>query len=152
LTKQDDGTARLDTSMQPLHATTKKPVGTPLVQTGTVVMSDGTFALHQPGDVLGDANPITGADISFDVTLSGVIRSANRYCGDASGMVPKPTTLDLTGSKFAAVRVNPGDPLPPPDVSCKVEEPMPDMATTEVDASQPVVDGGTPVDGDSPDL
>src|SRR5262249_53895946 len=150
LTKQDDGTARLDTSMQPLNALTQKPVGTPLVQSGTVVMSDGTFALHQPGDVPGDANPITGADISFDVTLNGVIRSANRYCGDATGRVTKPTTLDLTGSKFAAVRVKPGDPLPAPDISCKVEEPMPDMATTEVDAAPPT-DGGAPVDADQPD-
>src|SRR5262245_53691131 len=58
LTKQDDGTARLDTSMQPLNVLTKMPVGMPLVQTGTVVMNDGTFALHQPGDVGGDANPI----------------------------------------------------------------------------------------------
>lgn len=153
LTPQADGTAIVDISVQPLDAMTREPVGQPLASNGNPVSADGKFMATLAGMLPGPANPISFSDVTVELTLDAVIRSANRFCGPVTGMVSKPVAIDLTGSEFAAVRIEPGtkgSALPAPDVSCAVEMPGADAGVMDmgpVDLADPGDAGQmTPVD------
>ncbi len=60
--------------------------------------------------VTGAANPITGSDIVATLGLTGAIQNEDLFCGIAAGMVTVPANIDLTGSTFAAVRIDATDP------------------------------------------
>jgi len=62
--------------------------------------------------ITGAANPITGADILADITLGGVIRNEDTWCGEALGDVLSPLQVALTGSTFGAVRLADRDERP----------------------------------------
>jgi hypothetical protein len=71
----------------------------------------GGFALDL-GEVAvtGDANPITGSDIVATLMMEGAIQNTDLWCGTIGGAVSVPADIDLTGSKFAAVRIEATDP------------------------------------------
>jgi hypothetical protein len=119
LTENGDGTAALDSSLQPLSATDEHPVGSPFGEKGTKVAADGTFSINLPMVLIpADANSVTGSDLVVSVMLRGTLRSADQFCGDVTGMVNMPAPIDLTGSKWAALRVPGSGVLPPLASSC----------------------------------
>jgi hypothetical protein len=131
MTMQADGTALVNMVVTPLSVGSRNPVGTPVNFTGGVVNRDGTFSFNF-GTVMvpGAANPITGSDITVtNFTLQGVIRSQNRFCGNATGKVTSPIMYDLMGAVWGAIRVT-GATLPAPDYSCPASEPM-DMSVSD---------------------
>jgi hypothetical protein len=141
-----------DIELQPLSYPARMLVGTKQASRGNPVMSDGSLTITANGlAVPGDANPIIfGSNISADLVLSGVIRTADRFCGDRiTGVVRASSTIsDFTGWTWGAIRVPAnaiGDELPQPDTTCPAEEPMPDMAPPP-DMPPPLSDGGSDVD------
>lgn len=143
LAPQQDGTGLLDLKLQPLHYMTHVVVGTPIEVKAVKVKDTGSFeAVLGSQTVVGDANPITGRDISATLTLRGVIRSKDCYGGDVTGMVTAPIMGDISGSQWAAVRVAPGsmgNALPPAKWVCDVSSP--DAGAGE--------DGSMPMDASS---
>jgi hypothetical protein len=107
---------------QPLGAADRStPVGD--------AVSLGPFAVGQTGiwrgdlsdlHVSGEANSITGGDITADVILDGSLCGDDTFfCGTVSGNVTAPIPLDLAGSTFTLTRVNEGEALPPtPAIDC----------------------------------
>jgi hypothetical protein len=140
LTQNGDGTATLNLAVQPLSASDRMPVGEVSMAEGTKIDANGQFTIKLGTQMVpGEANPITGSPIVATLDLLGIVRSKNRFCGDVMGMVTSPTTIDLAGSKWGAIRVpagTVGQALPPPDVTCPVEVEMPDMAVSP-DLSDP---------------
>jgi len=132
---QTGNTATIAMQAQALRVDNRMPTGNLITVAAQPVASDGTFSLPFGTQMVsGDANPITGSDIVADLTLKGVTRSANRLCGDITGMVLMPIALDLAGSTWGAIRIAPGTTgaaLPAPDATCPAQEPMVDMATTD---------------------
>lgn len=63
-------------------------------------------------EVTGEANPITGAEITSDITLSASVASVDAWCGTASGMVMSPIQVPLAGSTFGAMRLADRDERP----------------------------------------
>ncbi len=132
---QTGSTATIAMQAQALRVADRGPTGGIISVAAQPVAADGTFSIPFGVQMVsGDANPITGSDIVADLTLKGVTRSANRLCGDITGMVIMPLALDLAGSTWGAIRIAPGTTgaaLPAPDSTCPAEEPMVDMATTD---------------------
>lgn len=145
LQPQQDGSGLLDLKMQPLHFMTQTSVGAAIEAPGIKVSETGSFEVALGSrDVVGDANPITGRDITATLTLRGVIRSKDCFGGDVTGMVTKPVMYDLMGSQWAAQRVPPGTmgkALPPPKWVCEVAS-LPDGGADDGGAS----DGAAPMD------
>ena len=113
------GGGTLDIELQPLSldvlATTEPrefvgevvTISFPVDESGAFEADLGELA------VTGAANPITGSDIVATLSLQGAIQDENVYCGNAGGMVTVPANIDLTGSTFAAIRINPEDATNP---------------------------------------
>lgn len=79
----------------------------PVDEGGAFVADLGSVA------VTGAANPITGSDIEANLVLTGAIQDEDVYCGTVGGMVTVPANIDLTGSTFAAIRIDPADATNP---------------------------------------
>lgn len=105
---QVDGTATLSLSLQPLNASTREPVGMPLVSGSVAVSATGNFSAPIQGQIDGAANPITGEALTFDAWLDGEIRSVDSFCGDVTGALTAPIGLSLDGSTFGTIRITPG--------------------------------------------
>ena len=113
------GGGQLDIELQPLSlnvlATTEPreytgeviPLSFPVDEAGAFMADLGEVA------VTGAANPITGSDIVATLMLTGAIQDENVYCGIVNGMVTVPANIDLTGSTFAAIRIEPEDAMNP---------------------------------------
>lgn len=127
----------LDLSLQPLDRDTFEPVGDPQVSNDVEVTEAGTFEAFFPDTVIpARANPVSGQELTADVTLIGQLRSEDLYCGDVDGMVKTPLTLALDGSTFGAIRIEEGTTgmdLPEAVAQCP--------ASSDADAGVP--DGGT---------
>jgi hypothetical protein len=86
----------------------RTPVGEAFTVKDVTYSEDGTFEADL-GEVAvpGRANPITGSDIVAQVQLRASAHEAGdipqHFCGEATGMVSQPISLDLTGSTFGAV-------------------------------------------------
>ena len=93
--------------------------------------------------VTGAANPITGSDIVATLSLTGAIQDENVYCGIAGGMVTVPANIDLTGSTFAAIRINPEDAMNPAAL------PDPPVGACPEGTGMSDTDGGSGGDTDS---
>lgn len=127
-TDGDTGTASF--SFQPLVANECDPdnyrqtVGTPLEVEDVEIDGSGAFSFtFDNAQVAGDANEVSCGAILADITLTGIVRSPDEWCGDGSGMVMAPTPANLEGSTFGAIRVDPGtvgDDLPDPQPACAV--------------------------------
>ncbi len=117
------GAQVVDMTLSPLHRFDRTPLPGADLPTGAVgIGASGAFELMYLNVVVpGDANPITGSTLTLDMTLDGQFTSSDFYCGTVSGSIKEPTVLDLAGSTFAAVRVEPGtvgQDLPTPVASC----------------------------------
>lgn len=104
----------------------REPVGEPIVASDIDVSPAGQFRVESlGGDVMvsGAANPITGGDIVADLGFEGFIQSEDLYCGTVFGDVSSPIQAMLTGSTFAAVRIEGTDPASlPTDIIAKCPE------------------------------
>jgi hypothetical protein len=103
----------LDLQLRPLStdsdAEPRTPVGDTFGARALPYAEDGTFSADL-GEVTapGRANPISGSTIVANVSISASTHRAvgdlpNLFCGQASGMVNMPLTLDLAGSTFGAI-------------------------------------------------
>lgn len=121
-TPEGDG-GKFSMDLQPLSLNVKsyteprQPVGEILSLDDVVVSAAGAFEAVTTTElhVIGTANPITAGDITVDpgMKLTGVIQSADIFCGTIDGMVTAPIPLALSpGSTFAAQRVDSIDALP----------------------------------------
>ena len=57
-------------------------------------------------EVPGIANPLTGTNTRFELTLTGEIRSSNMICGSADGAFVSPTAEELDGTTVGLVRLD----------------------------------------------
>lgn len=107
---------RIELTLQPLTTDgddePRTPIGDSFGISDIAYEEDGTFSADL-GDVSvpGRANPITGSDIVASVQLSARTQDARDerpiiFCGQVSGMVVEPIALDLSGSRFGAVRTD----------------------------------------------
>lgn len=113
----DGGT--LDIDLHPLSLSTgsttepRQLVGEVIPLKNLVVDADGRFEADLGTlTVVGAANPISGSDIIAKLTLSGVIQTADLYCGTVAGEVMSPIQAPIDGSSFGAVRVTGISALP----------------------------------------
>jgi hypothetical protein len=119
-----DGSAMLALMIEPLDAKDRKTIvgptqtlpPAPIDQNGRFVVGPVTV------DVPGAANPITFSDLLMNVSLSGTICNVSGLnCGEISGQVTKPITLDLKGSTFTLDGyLAPGVPPNPPLIDCNM--------------------------------
>jgi hypothetical protein len=118
-TAADGGGGQLDIDLQPLSLdilSTTEPreyVGD-IISLSFPVDDAGAFDADI-GEItlVGAANPVTGSDILATLQLTGAIQDEDVYCGIVGGMVTVPANIDLTGSTFAAIRINPDDAMNP---------------------------------------
>ncbi len=118
----------LDLSVQPVVGDPKPlaecpepgtPVGAPLVLEDVAVDLDGNFtADFGEREVEGCGNSLSGSDITATLKLIGTTLTEDKFCGIMEGAATKPFPLPLDGSKWGAVRVEPGAAMPAPDVEC----------------------------------
>lgn len=100
----------------------RQPIGEPLCFMDLPVAADGTFTIDAGEvQVVGEANPITGANIVATLLMSGQIDSADFYCGTVTGEVKEPPVGSIEGSTFAAVRLADKTVLPT-DVTINCEK------------------------------
>ena len=130
LAPQQDGTGLLDLKLQPLHYMTHVVVGTPIEVKAVKVKDTGSFeAVLGSQTVVGDANPITGRDISATLTLRGVIRPAEPIMyivpADAPLIVRghvQPTSIDQVQiGQQAVLRFSAFDARTTPEISGHVQ-------------------------------
>lgn len=124
LTPNPDGrTAEIEVTLQPLRVADRMLSElTPEITRTATVNADLTFSIDF-GVIMfaGEANPITGGDITASIIMQASIKSKDLFCGPVRGQVMAPTMFDLEGSTFAAQRVAPGTvgtALPPPLAAC----------------------------------
>jgi hypothetical protein len=55
--------------------------------------------------IAGEANPISGTEITADITLLGQLLSDQLLCGEVEGSITAPIALDLTGSTWGSLRI-----------------------------------------------
>ena len=113
-----DAVAKLTLTLQPLTlgqgkvTAPREPIGPPLEFTGIPVV-DGEFSVDLGLTFLdGSTNPITGADVAAELTLTGKIVDIGLVCGTASGEFIAPPIGDVGGSTFAAVHLDNPATLP----------------------------------------
>lgn len=139
MTMNEDGTATLNLSFQPLCAREGDgeencgedyltPIGDVIVVNGvTVQLTGGFVAFLEGATVPGKANPISGAQITGDIRLLGFLKTEDLFCGDVDGMLAEPIpNLNLEGSTFGAVRIAEGtlgEDLPEPVFECPPDVP-----------------------------
>jgi hypothetical protein len=116
-------TAKASFHIQYLDTEMRMLVAAPLVDLADVQINDaGSFTVDVGTlEIPMAANPL-GVDATAEsVTLPGQIQTKDVFCGTVTGMVTKPTPAALTGSTFAAIRVQPGQTgtqLPSPQLKC----------------------------------
>lgn len=127
--EQPDGSLLVDLSLQPLSAAdqTTPACGATHEYTDLVVNADGSFAWtlapdDAPLSLCGEANPISGSEISTGLTISGTIcggAAAGFVCGPVTGTVATPIpNYDLTGSTYT-MQKGMGGTFPPPVINCE---------------------------------
>jgi hypothetical protein len=108
-------------TLTPLDAKTRTPLpGSTIALPDSGIPGGGGWSYDPPLLFIpGAANPITGSDIEADVQLAGTACGSDDFlCGDLTGSITKPVSLDLAGSTWTLTRLS-GDVLPDPIyVSC----------------------------------
>jgi hypothetical protein len=123
-----DGASGLEFSMdlQPLDRFDRTTPQGPVIPIGPFAIdAQGKFStLLPPLDVTGDANPISGSDISATVSIEGFICTMTEsICGTAEGDVTKPVPLPIAGSTFTIEKLaGPGMYPDPPILDCEGTE------------------------------
>jgi hypothetical protein len=81
----------------------------PVIETDSVVASDGTFVLDaEPLVLAAGSTPGLNTAVRANVVLHAATQSPDAWCGSATGDVVEPLALDLSGSTFAARRDDAG--------------------------------------------
>ncbi|AGP40819.1 hypothetical protein BE04_17515 [Sorangium cellulosum] len=127
-TEASDGGLSFSMTFQPLEAADRRTPTGPSVDVGPYALSeDGTFAAELPTIVVpGNANPISGGELEATITLSGrLCAPADFVCGDVTGTVARPISLDLKGSTFAMERITDPDSYPAAVINCKKDPARP---------------------------
>lgn len=108
------GTIEWTWTLRPLDSATRLPLDALPTLTPSTVPADGKWVVDlDPIAVPGAANPITGSDIEADAALTGDVCSGRDFfCGEVTGQVTKPVTLNLQGSKWTMARLPAPDTLP----------------------------------------
>ncbi|MCY1055063.1 hypothetical protein [Nannocystis sp. SCPEA4] len=93
--------------------TPRTPIGEPIVFEAIPVV-DGAFELDMGLTmVTGQANPITGGDVTATLLLRGSLVAPDFYCGQVDGDIVTPLEASVNGSTFAALAMAGPDELPP---------------------------------------
>lgn len=125
-TKDVGGSLFMDWSLQPLNRDDRKtPVGAPLAIKDIAIDAVGKFDVDPAElDVNGAANPLTGSDITADLSsIKGSICDLDGfYCGSVAGDVSKPFTISLSGSTWAMEKIENGLYPEPPKIDCAKNE------------------------------
>lgn len=100
------------------------------------VSMTGEFTGAVRAETPGKTNPVSGTALTVDMTLRGIIRNADHFCGAADGQVVAPFTLDMNGSSFGAVRI-------PVDGSANDVEPAGSCLASPDDSDAGPSDAGT---------
>lgn len=97
--------------------TPRTPVGAASTYPNVAVDAQGNFSLAL-GEVEldGAANPITGSDLTVNMTMTGQVLPDETLCGDLSGMIVVPVSANLAGSTFGTVGITDTSPQTLPDV------------------------------------
>lgn len=117
-TFETDVSSMLTLTLQPLTlgmgnvTTPRQPFGAPL-QFTNIPITNGQFSINLGTVTLaGPTNPITGSDSIAQLTLAAMIVDMDFVCGTVDGKVSSPLMVDLSGSTFAAVRIDAPNLLP----------------------------------------
>jgi hypothetical protein len=127
MTKMGD-TATATLHIQFLNQSARMPIANATVDVPDVAIDDaGQFTASVAMlTIPADANPVLHQPaVAKDVKLGSSIQKATRFCGVVTGMITSPTPLDLTGSTYAAIAIQPGQTggqLPDPEVSCSAPD------------------------------
>jgi hypothetical protein len=117
-------------SIQPLLAADRRtPVG-PAIDVGPYpVAADGTMIAALPElTVAGEANPISGSQLTATITLEGrICEPADFVCGPMSGNATEPLAIDLDGSTWTMQKVTDPAMYPPALINCELApaDPLP---------------------------
>ena len=65
----------------------------------------GEFAGTINGILPGEANPVSGSELTVEIEMAGILRSIGFFCGTVEGSVVAPFSLALNGSTFGSVRI-----------------------------------------------
>lgn len=115
-----------------LHSVSKCGVSNSLMQLDNVAISaDGKATLVFQGLKFPAAYSPTGSDVEIDLTLNGSVKSADLFCGNATGYLAM-FAADLAGSEFAA---QPADKATDPPLSSCSGEGCP-VALEHIDAAK----------------
>lgn len=126
--KDASGSTAMDWSLQPLNRFDREtPVGDPIVLSGIVIDANGKIdansLVNTPISVTGEANPISGSNITAEVqSLTGgnFCNTDGFYCGGVVGNVTKPIPIELAGSTWTLTKVTgPADYPDPVPINCK---------------------------------
>ena len=85
------------------------------------------MCLDKPG-VPGQADPVTGNDLTAEIELTGTTCDASFSCGDANGITIDPSGISLDGSTWTLQRLSAPASYPDPatiDCSGNVAGPPP---------------------------
>lgn len=115
-------------TITPLDAKTRTPLSALPELKPSTIPSDGAWTVDlDPIAVPGAANPLTGSDIEADAALAGnVCGGSDFFCGDVTGNVTKPITLDLAGSKWTMAKLTTPNTAPESifvDCDCRAADP-----------------------------
>lgn len=81
----------------------------------TIDALDNSMTFFFIAEIPGDANPISGTDVSAVLSFEGVYFPDRDFaCGDVFGEASEPLAVDLTGSTFAMIPIVDGLPAPSP--------------------------------------
>ncbi len=123
VTQASGGNLQMQWTLQPLDRVDRKtPVGAPIAFPPSVVGNDGLIDVDLPPiDVPGQANPISGTDITADVaSMRGAFCDASGFhCGDLDGALTKPIPLSIDGSTWTIQKFQDPTATPSPVIDCQ---------------------------------
>jgi hypothetical protein len=118
-------------TLVPLNAKTRLAIpGPPIVLAESSILADATWSFTTAGPIAipAAANPLTGSDIEAGpIGFTGQICGGRTfYCGDVTGQISKPISLDLNGSHWTLARAPSPGVLPEEifvDCTCRRADP-----------------------------
>ncbi|MCA9598659.1 MAG: hypothetical protein KC776_35355 [Myxococcales bacterium] len=109
-------------TLTPLDAKDRSTEIPPSIELPTMkIGADGSFDVNpDPLDVTGQANPISGSNITADISsLRGTVCNLDGfYCGLLDAAVTKPIPLDLKNSNWTLTKLTSPGVYPEPTINC----------------------------------
>lgn len=116
------GGTEMTWKLEPLDRIDRKtPVGGLWIPEPIAISSTGTIDINPPlADVPGEANPISGSDMSFDLSrlLGTFCGTGSFYCGTADGTITKPISLNVDASTWTLQKIESAAVYPAPLINC----------------------------------